>query len=231
MIDWKNIFKKRIDPKEIPVLEDIVNASKSQSDMVEDYPHLFSSDNKATNKDDDGVIINLNDEITSDDNNEDENNVVILSSVLSQTDVDIDVAEIDNLDIDSDTSVSDENDSEADASDTTTTEVDTAETSVTEIDNVEDDSKTGIINETAEENITEVNKTETDDNYNETSDNHLDLNNPEQLEIVINKVVEQLKPELEQQLHAFVQKALAEKSPEDFFHSLKLDHTLTSDKN
>ncbi len=229
MFDWKDIFKKRIDPKEIPVLEDIVDARKSQSESIEDYPHLFSSNNESTNEDD-GVVINLDDEITNDDNNEYENNVVILSSVISQTDVDIEVAEIDESDIDN----SDINDSDIE-----TAERDTAQANMIEVDNAKDDPEAESIDETTEKNATEVNKTKTDDSHaddsdidhGERSDNHLDLSDPEQFEIIVNKVVEQLKPELEQQLHAFVKKALAEKSPEEFLNSLKLDDASTSDKN
>ena len=234
MFNWKNIFKKRIDPKDIPVLEDIIDNvmddviddvidnSKNQNGAVEDYPHLFSNNKESTNEklanEDDEFVIDLNDETDIDENSrdessEDENNVVILSSVISQTDGEIDVTEID---------ISDINDSDLD-----TAEMNATEANMSEIDNIENNSEKISTKAETDDNDTD----DSDTNHGEASDNNFDLNEPEQFEIIVDKVVEQLKPELELQLRSFVQKALTEKSPEEFLNSLKLDDKHTSDKD
>ena len=204
MFNWKKIFKKRIDPKDIPVLEDIIDDDDDEfvnkDELVEDYPHLFSNEDEKeeeASSENDEFVIDLSDEIDDKVNSEinsDDSNVVTLSSVINKTDT-----------------------PESDVADT--------EDGNIAIDDNEDSSR---------EVDSEIDSTETDDSERKdakTTNTNFDLTDPAQLDIIVNKVVEQLMPELEQQLHSLIEKTLAEKSPEELANLLNIDNSHSSDKS
>ena len=203
MFNWKKIFKKRIDPKDIPVLEDIIDDDDefvNKDELVEDYPHLFSNEDEKeeeASSENDEFVIDLSDEIDDKVNSEinsDDSNVVTLSSVINKTDT-----------------------PESDAADTEdgSIAIDNNEVSSREVDG-------------------EIDSTETDDSEvkdTEVTTTNFDLTDPAQLDLIVNKVVEQLMPELEQQLHSLIEKTLAEKSPEELANLLNIDNSHSSDKS
>ena len=235
MFNWKKIFKKRIDPKDIPVLEDIIDDDDefvNKDELVEDYPHLFSNEDEKeeeASSENDEFVIDLSDEIGDKVNsaiNSDDSNVVTLSSVINKTDTpesdvaEVDDVEIDNIETDDTKAGSIENEIEENNDDVT----DTADGNI-QIDDNEDSSR---------EVDSEINSTETDDSEvkdAKTTNTNFDLTDPAQLDIIVNKVVEQLMPELEQQLHSLVEKTLAEKSPEELANLLNTDDSHSSDKS
>ena len=218
MFNWKKIFKKRIDPKDIPVLEDIIDDDDefvNKDELVEDYPHLFSNEDEKeeeASSENDEFVIDLSDEIGDKVNSEinsDDSNVVTLSSVINKTDTpESDVAEVDNIEID---------------------DIETDDTKADSIENEVND-----IGDSSLEVDSEIDSTETDDSERKdakTTNTNFDLTDPAQLDIIVNKVVEQLMPELEQQLHSLVEKTLAEKSPEELANLLSTDDSYSSDKS
>lgn len=201
MFNWKKIFKKRIDPKDIPVLEDVIDDDDefvNKDELIEDYPHLFSNNDESSNEDDE-FAIDLNSEIDSDNNSENKNaednsNVVLLSSVTSRADSsESNTDEVNDIDIDG-------------------TKADSIE-SETENSRLEDDSAV------------------TDDDETETIETSFDLTDPAQLDVITDKIVEQLLPDLEQQLNSLVKKTLAEKSPEELIDLLNIDASPSSNKD
>jgi hypothetical protein len=185
MFNWKKMFKKNIDQKNIPVLDDIVDEHEEES--VADYPHLFSNEEKTSNEDD-GLVINLNDETDSDNQNDDQN---------------------DNRNNDQDNENGNENEDENSVVIPLSSALD--QTDITEADLADSD--------TANNDITDTHNTD-----NEPDDT-------EQLDTIVNQVVKQIMPELEQQLHKLVQQALAEKLPKEVIHSLNNGDKLSSDKD
>lgn len=230
MFNWKKLFRKRVEPKEIPVLDDIVEDeikdNNNQTENIEDYPHLFSEDTETASEDDE-FIINLNDGKDVEQDIDDENNVVILSSVIGENITDVNIDEIDNIE---------NND---DRPDSLTEEA--IEESRFEIGDGDENQTVDTINEVSEvaeeteEDLNDLAETDTSNNDDETTledseENHFDPSDPEQLEVVVNRVVEQIKPEIDQQLHDFVQKALTDKKPEEFLQLFNLDTGSSTDK-
>jgi len=234
MFNWKKIFKKRIDPKDIPLLEDIIDDDEfvNKDELIEDYPHLFSNEEKKeeeSSSENDDFVIDLNDEVNNEINgeiNSDDNNVVTLTSVINQTDApessatEVDTVEIGDIKIDDAKADSIESEIEKNNNDITDTEdgnieIDDNEDSSHEVDN-------------------ELDSTETDGvevKGAKTTNTNFDLTDPAQLDLMVNKVVKQLMPELEQQLHSLVEKTLAEKSPEELASLLNTDDNHSSDKS
>jgi hypothetical protein len=225
MFNWKKIFKKRIDPKDIPVLDDIIDDDDefvNKDALIEDYPHLFSNEDEKeeeASSENNEFVIDLNDEIDDDiddEINSNNNNVVTLSSVINKTDTpESDVAKVDDVEIDN---------------------IETDDTKSGSIENETEENNNDIA-DTEDENIAiddNIDSTETDDSDvkdAKTTNTNFDLTDPAQLNLIVNKVVEQLMPELEQQLHSLVEKTLAEKSPEELANLLNTDDNHSSDKN
>lgn len=238
MFNWRSLFNKRLDPEdlelndlasndiastdteladmapedmhpqdmkanEIPVLDDIIKGDEDE--LVQDYPHLFS-------------------------NTANESAAEETTGNTSREELETEEATV-STEIDDETNPTVTDESETpELSYTDTIETKAFETDGDVIIDLNDDISRGsediiipVASAVSQFDAAEVNDTENHGsaiNNSDSKEDQLTSANSEQLDVIVDKVIKHLMPDLEQQLRFLVQQALEKELPKEIINSL-----------